>query len=246
MKILAYTVYGYLPYDTRELMAGDQVDIPITAQVVGAPDKIRALVQSVEETTVSGVEGRIYQIEYDETLLGANLNELDQCCNIGLPTAVTCCMRVDEILTVDFAEFLAANPFKLSENSNTDFSKTLIFRSEERTINPASAQSIYVQVADFVAELGVITTAGQRFKMKLETVVTSSNPANNTDYYADHTYIGRLGGGSTLIQNHKTVSAPDTITVARVGEGVQVSVENNSDTETLAFFVEAKFTLLHS
>lgn len=112
MKTFQYTVTGFIPYGNREVMAGDELDFPITSEIAGAPDTLRTVVLSVVDVTVSEVAGHMYDIQYDETLLGGNLLALDPCCDVGMPTAVTTDLLLEE--------HIASSPFIVSQTAVSD------------------------------------------------------------------------------------------------------------------------------
>ena len=224
MKTFQYTVSGFIPYGNREVMAGDELDFPITSEIADVPNTIRTVVISVVDTIVNEVAGHTYDIQYDETLLGGNLLALDPCCDVGMPTAVT----TDLLL----AEHIANSPFILKGDSNVESAPSVraVYGPELIVANQGTSTKQYDPVDIMLEALDISNPSDYDFSLTVEIFVAHDEPTNGSDSLGVYKFVGNTSNGTSLFTVSENVHADTFIDVTTPIDMLQVLVRNDSAT----------------
>lgn len=233
-KILTYTVVGFLPFEYREVEAGDLLDIPITAQVEGVPDFIRGVVQTVTSSEVNLQEGRVYEIQYDEEDLGGYLLELDQCCHVGVPTAVSCLTLLDE--------HIAQSPLLNSQDTVATSRVKLSVTKEGLKVAKSGTRNRFVSASLLFAELGIAQPEEYSYKMVVEATATSYEAVNGVDSTASFVFVGQTNVGGSVHKTYENVQIGESFSAFRVGEGLYVNFVNSASSDK-HFWLEVTFSI---
>ncbi len=236
MKTFQYTVSGFIPFDTREVQAGDQLDFPITSEIAGVPDTIRTVVLSVVDAIVGEVAGHTYDIQYDETRLGGNLLALDPCCDVGMPTAVT--------TEVVLEEHIANAPFIISAQSDPDALPSVRVTSAREEILPNQDTHIFtINVGDMLTN-DLLVADPNEWEFSLEATLTTSldevGDGNNSMW--KHSMVGHILDGVTLAELTNQLAPDIFVSASEVSGELQILVRNDSATISQFAMLNATLT----